>query len=127
MVLKYGVKLCLEYYGLMVDFFVLVGEIEKVLWLMEEMLYELDVRMIQFLLVICNKEYKIEFVEYLLKQLLELEFDNFGNYVMIFNVYVVEGSWDEVVKMREMMKVKGLKKQFGCSWIWVKREEEEEV
>ena len=79
------------------------------------------------LVATCNKEHKTELVEYLSKQLLESEPDNSGNYVTISNAYAVEGSWDEVVKMREMMKAKGLKKQPGCSWIRVKREEEEEV
>ncbi|CAF1762446.1 unnamed protein product [Brassica oleracea var. botrytis] len=127
MVSKHGVKPCLEHYGLMVDLLASAGETEKALRLMEEMPYEPDARMIQSLLATCNKEHKTELVDYLSRQLLESEPDNSGNYVTISNAYAGEGSWDEVVKMREMMKAKGLKKQPGCSWIRVKREEEEEV
>lgn len=127
MVSKHGMKPCLEHYGLMVDLLASAGETEKALRLMEEMPYKPDARMIQSLLATCNEEHKTELVDYLSRQLLESEPDNSGNYVTISNAYAGEGSWDEVVKMREMMKDKGLKKKPGCSWIQVKGEEEVHV
>ncbi|KFK27163.1 hypothetical protein AALP_AA8G343300 [Arabis alpina] len=124
MVSKHGMKPCLEHYGLMVDLLASGGEIEKALRLVEEMPYKPDARMIQSLLASCNKQQKTELVDYLSKQLLESEPENSGNYVTVSNAYAVEGSWDEVGKMREMMKVQGLKKKPGCSWIQIKGEEE---
>ncbi|VVB16138.1 unnamed protein product [Arabis nemorensis] len=125
MVSKHGMKPCLEHYGLMVDLLASAGETEKALSLIEEMPYKPDARMIQSLVASSKKQqHKSELMDYLSRQLLELEPENSGNYVTVSNAYAVEGSWDEVVKMREMMKVKGLKKKPGCSWIQIKGEEE---
>ncbi|CAH8358833.1 unnamed protein product [Eruca vesicaria subsp. sativa] len=124
MVSNHGMKPCLEHYGLMVELLASAGETERALRLMEEMPYKPDARMIQSLFASCSKEHKTGIVEYLSRQLLESEPDNSGNYVTISNAYAVEGSWDEVVKMREMMKARGLKKKPGCSWIQIKGEEE---
>lgn len=32
-------------------------------------------------------------------------------------IYVVVGMWCDVVKFRKFMKERGVKKEFGCSWI----------
>ena len=120
---KRSMKPCLEHYGLMVDLLASAGETEKALRLIEEMPFKPDARMIQSLVASCNKQRKTELVDYLSRKLLESEPENSGNYVTISNAYAVEGSWDEVVKMREMMKAKGLKKKPGCSWIQIKGEE----
>lgn len=124
MVSKHGMKPCLEHYGLMVDLLASAGETDEALRLIEEMPYKPDARMIQTLFASCNKQHRTDLVDYLSRHLLESEPDNSGNYVTISNAYAVEGNWDEVVKMREMMKDKGLKKEPGCSWIQIKGEEE---
>ncbi|XP_019095390.1 PREDICTED: pentatricopeptide repeat-containing protein At5g55740, chloroplastic-like [Camelina sativa] len=124
MVSKHGMCPCLEHYGLMVDLLASAGETDKALRLIEEMPYKPDARMIQSLVASCNKQHKTELADYLSRHLLETEPENSGNYVTISNANAVEGSWDEVVKMREMMKAKGLKKKPGCSWIQIKGEED---
>ncbi|CAN8248316.1 unnamed protein product [Cochlearia groenlandica] len=126
MVSRHGMKPCLEHYGLIVNLLASAGETEKALRLIEEMPHKLDARMIQSFLVSCNKQHKSELVEYLSKHLLESEPENSGNYVTISNAYAAEESWDEVAKVREMMKVKGLKKKPGCSWVQIEGGEEEE-
>nr|AEP33737.1 chlororespiratory reduction 21 [Nasturtium officinale] len=120
MVSKHGIKPCLEHYGLMVDILASAGETDKALRLIEEMPYKSDARMIQSLVASCNMKHKTELMDFLSRHLLETEPENSGNYVTISNAYAVEGSWDEVVKTREMMKAKRLKKSPGCSWIRIK-------
>ncbi|KAL0371257.1 UNVERIFIED_CONTAM: Pentatricopeptide repeat-containing protein, chloroplastic [Sesamum angustifolium] len=44
---------------------------------------------------------------------------NPGNYVLISNVYAAAGRWEDVEQVRMRMKVRGLKKDPGCSWIEV--------
>lgn len=53
-------------------------------------------------------------------RLFELEPNNPGNYVLLSNIYAAAGKWEEVAKVRAVMKDKGLKKPAGCSWIEVK-------
>ncbi|MED6146086.1 hypothetical protein PIB30_031329 [Stylosanthes scabra] len=48
-----------------------------------------------------------------------LQSDNSGNYVLISNIFAADGRWNDVEEVRLRMKVSGLKKKPGCSWIEV--------
>ncbi|KAL0428576.1 UNVERIFIED_CONTAM: putative pentatricopeptide repeat-containing protein, mitochondrial [Sesamum latifolium] len=50
-------------------------------------------------------------------RLLELEPENAGNYVILCNLYASNGKWDEVRKVRELMKEQAVMKEPGKSWI----------
>jgi hypothetical protein len=49
-----------------------------------------------------------------------LEPDNTGAYVLLSNIYAAAGMWDDVAKVRMVMKNKELKQTKGCSWIEIK-------
>lgn len=53
------------------------------------------------------------------KELLEVEPENAGTYLLLSNIYASSGKWREAAKVRLKMKDRGLKKQPGCSWIEV--------
>jgi hypothetical protein len=40
--------------------------------------------------------------------------------VLLANIYVSIGRWENVRKVRAMLKDKGLKNNLGCSWIEIK-------
>ncbi|XP_052188653.1 pentatricopeptide repeat-containing protein At2g13600-like isoform X2 [Diospyros lotus] len=52
--------------------------------------------------------------------LLELEPKNAGRHVMLSNIYVAAGKWDDARKVRVLMETKGLTKEAGNSWIEVR-------
>jgi len=54
------------------------------------------------------------------EHLFELEPQNSAAYVLLSNIYAVAGRWDDVAKVRIMMKERRVKKDPGCSWIEVK-------
>ncbi|GLJ53327.1 hypothetical protein SUGI_1137120 [Cryptomeria japonica] len=49
--------------------------------------------------------------------LFELDPKNVAAYVLLSNIYAEVGRWDEVQKLRRLMKDRGIKKIPGCSWI----------
>nr|CAN84077.1 hypothetical protein VITISV_032319 [Vitis vinifera] len=49
--------------------------------------------------------------------LFELEPNGIGNYILLSNIYASAGRWDDVSKVRKLMRAKGLKKNPGCSWV----------
>lgn len=106
-----------EYYGCMVDFWGRVGQLSDVYWLICDMLMKLNVIIWGVLLIGCRLVKEIWLVECVLKEFIVLELWNVGNYVQLFNIYLVNGRWDEVVEVREEMNKKGMKKFFGWSWI----------
>ncbi|KAL5982712.1 hypothetical protein ACLOJK_016788 [Asimina triloba] len=50
-------------------------------------------------------------------KLLELDPKNSGSYVLLSNMYAETGRWGEVVRIRKLMRQRGVVKQPGCSWI----------
>ncbi|OAY74324.1 Pentatricopeptide repeat-containing protein [Ananas comosus] len=50
-------------------------------------------------------------------RLCELEPENTGNYILMANLYSKDGRWEEAKLVREKMRVFGLGKVPGCSWI----------
>lgn len=54
------------------------------------------------------------------KQLYELEPEHCGGYVLMSNVYVEAGKYEEVLDIRDKMRQHNVKKTPGCSWIRLK-------
>eukprot|EP00253_Pinus_taeda_P023956 PITA_23956 len=52
--------------------------------------------------------------------LFHLEPLNVANHVLLSNIYAADGRWDDVAKVRKIMKDRGLKKEPGRSWIEVR-------
>ncbi|XP_077227976.1 pentatricopeptide repeat-containing protein At5g66500, mitochondrial-like [Tasmannia lanceolata] len=57
--------------------------------------------------------------EFAAKNLLELEPEKPGNYVLLSNFYAAVGRWEGVEELRKVMREKGLRKEVGSSWIAV--------
>ena len=55
--------------------------------------------------------------EFVGKKLIEMKPTEVGPYVLLSNVYAVEGRWDDVEKVREMMKESGVEKDVGLSLV----------
>ncbi|KAJ1279481.1 hypothetical protein BS78_04G160100 [Paspalum vaginatum] len=51
------------------------------------------------------------------KQLIELEPDDGGRYVVLFNLYAVNGLWEDAKAVRHIMEERGAKKETGLSFI----------
>lgn len=52
-------------------------------------------------------------------RLFEIEPDNPGNYVLLFNILVTAKQWGEASEVRKLMRDKRIRKVPGCSWIRV--------
>ncbi|KAI3907516.1 hypothetical protein MKW92_032214 [Papaver armeniacum] len=56
---------------------------------------------------------RVEIGELAAYELFELEPENSGNYVLLSNIYASIGRWEDVEKIRELMKKKGVTKTTG--------------
>ncbi|GLU09796.1 hypothetical protein SLE2022_266370 [Rubroshorea leprosula] len=109
----------MEHYGCVVTLLSRCGSLDEAVRLILTMPFEPDAHIIGSLLAACREQNEIELGEHLSKHLLELEPDNSGNYVAVSNAYATAGKWDEVSRIRDVMKDKGLRKNPGCSWIQI--------
>ncbi|KAG6413634.1 hypothetical protein SASPL_126348 [Salvia splendens] len=112
-----GVDLGIEHYGCIVDLLGRAGQLERALHFMKEMPLKPNAAIWGSLLGACRAHRDFQVGKVAADRLLEIEPENAGNYVMLCNVYALDGRWHEVRKVRRLMKEKAVVKEPGKSWI----------
>eukprot|EP01018_Ginkgo_biloba_P028154 Gb_09702 [translate_table: standard] len=107
------------HYACMVDLLGRAGKLNEAEDFINKMPIEPDAVVWGALLGGCRIHLNMEIGKRAAEHLFELEPQNAGNYVLLSNMYAVAGRWDDVGKVRMMMKQRGIKKEPGCSWIEV--------
>ncbi|KAB1224764.1 hypothetical protein CJ030_MR1G028614 [Morella rubra] len=107
----------LEHYGCMVDLLGRNGCVREAHALIRSMTMKPNAFLWGSLLSACRTYGDVELAELAAKELINLETWNSGNYVLLSNIYAEEGRWDEVEKVRVLMKDKCVKKAPGQSVI----------
>lgn len=106
-----------EHYACMVDLLGRAGHLDEAHDLIKNMPIKPSAGVWGALLGACRIHCNIELGEYVADCLFDLEPANAGYYVLISNIYAAAGRWDDMVKVRQLLKNRGLKKTPGCSWI----------
>eukprot|EP01018_Ginkgo_biloba_P025338 Gb_35268 [translate_table: standard] len=109
-----------SHYACMVDLLGRAGSLNEAEDFIKKMPFEPDAVVWGSLLGACRVHANAEVAKRAAVHLLELEPQHAGTYVLLSNIYAAAGRWDDVAKVRSMMKIKGVKKRPGCSWIKVK-------
>ncbi|KAF9617035.1 hypothetical protein IFM89_033105 [Coptis chinensis] len=119
MLTEYRVNPSMEHYGCVVSLLSRGGNLDRALKFILAMPFDPDSHILGSLLTACEQHQALELGEYLSKHLFKLEPDNSGNYVTLSNNYATAGRWDDVQKLRNVMKEKGMRKTPGSSEIQV--------
>eukprot|EP00268_Persea_americana_P068500 TRINITY_DN9546_c0_g1_i2.p1 TRINITY_DN9546_c0_g1~~TRINITY_DN9546_c0_g1_i2.p1 ORF type:complete len:900 (+),score=157.86 TRINITY_DN9546_c0_g1_i2:411-3110(+) len=120
MIHEYELSPQLEHYACMVDIIGRSGQIDDALKLIHDMPFEADAVIWRTLLHVCKIHGNVEVAEQAASCILRCDPQDSAAYILLSNVYAQAGRWDEVSRMRRMMRQNGLKKEPGCSWIEVK-------
>ncbi|XP_010911952.1 pentatricopeptide repeat-containing protein At2g20540 [Elaeis guineensis] len=115
----YGIDPGVEHYGCMVDLLGRSGCIDRAVQFIESMPVPPDAAVWGSLLSACGTHGNIGTAVKAMEQLIELEPEDIGNYVMLSNIYAAARRWDSVAKLRRVIRSKSLKKTPGCSLIEV--------
>eukprot|EP01018_Ginkgo_biloba_P030668 Gb_30004 [translate_table: standard] len=110
----------MEHYTCMVDLLGRVGRLNEAHNLIKNMPFEPGGRVWGALLFACRMYCNIELGEHVARLLLELEPNNAGTYILLSSIYAAAGKWDDVAKVRTLLKDRGVEKSPGCSWIEIK-------
>ncbi|KAG8050826.1 hypothetical protein GUJ93_ZPchr0009g1634 [Zizania palustris] len=113
----YRISPRIEHYGCMVDLLSRAGLLQEAHQLIDDMPMQANAVVWGALLGGCKIYRDPELAEHVLKQLIQLEPWNSGNYVMLSNIYSNSGRWEDAAKLRLDMKVKGVKKVRAYSWV----------
>ncbi|CAL5370427.1 unnamed protein product [Camellia sinensis] len=113
----YGIEPKIEHYGCMVDLLGRCGRLLEAEELIKVMLWKADIVIWGALLAACKNHGDIDVAERVVKEILDLEPQNHGVYVVLSNMYAEAGRWEDVSRMRKVMKEVKLKKTPGWSLV----------
>ncbi|KAH9314353.1 hypothetical protein KI387_022980 [Taxus chinensis] len=112
----------MEHYSCIVDLLGRAGRLYEAQDFINKMPVKPNATVLGCLLAGCRTHSNIQLGEQVAKQLLELDPEHTGHYVLLSNIYAAAGRWDDLDKVRKIMKDKCIKKKPGCSWIEVNKQ-----
>ncbi|KAA8544917.1 hypothetical protein F0562_019688 [Nyssa sinensis] len=112
---NYGIEPGVEHYGCLVDLLARSGRLAEAKDVINKMPIEPSKSIWGALLSACRAHGNIEIAEIALRELLKLEPEKEGGYVLLSNIYAACGRWKYSDKVREIMESRGVKKTAGCS------------
>ncbi|XP_058105462.1 pentatricopeptide repeat-containing protein At2g45350, chloroplastic-like [Magnolia sinica] len=106
-----------RHYACMVDLLSRAGFLEEAHKLIRDMPIKPHSAVWGALLAACRVHCNVELAEVAAGCLFEIEPDNSGNYILLSNVYAAAKRWDDVARVRTMIRQHGVRKNRGSSWI----------
>ncbi|KAH7575365.1 hypothetical protein ACOSP7_005096 [Xanthoceras sorbifolium] len=117
MSLHFSIHPNMEHYACYVDLLARVGLIEEAFQVVASMPFKPNNFVLGALLGGCLLHKRLNLAQNLYKDLVELDPENSGGYVMLANTFAENHRWGDVSELRKFMREKGVKKHPGCSWI----------
>ncbi|KAI3831532.1 hypothetical protein MKW92_046091 [Papaver armeniacum] len=116
----YGIDAIPDHYTCMVDLLGRAGFLQKAVDLISGMPYKPHPAIFGTLLGACRIHKNLELAEFAAQKLLDLDPNSAAGYVQLANVYADMKRWDQVARVRQLMKKHKVVKTPGYSWIEVK-------
>ena len=113
---RFGILPSADHYACMVDLLGRAGLVVEALDLVKSMTVEPHGAVWGALLGACRIHRNTEVAKVAAKHLFKLEPEGIGNYVLLSNTLASAGEWDEVSKVRKLMRNRRLKKDPAVSW-----------
>ncbi|XP_021745230.1 putative pentatricopeptide repeat-containing protein At5g40405 [Chenopodium quinoa] len=116
---RYGIEPGVEHYGCLIDLLARSGMLQEAAQLVRKMSVKPDSYVLGALLNACREYDNVELGEEIVKQLMEQGLDYSGVHTLLSNIYALAKKWDGVMRVREQMQEKMVRKVPGCSLIEV--------
>lgn len=116
---EFGIAPQIEHYGCMVDLLGRAGCLDEAEKLIQNMPYDANGIILSSFLSACGYFNDVSRAERVLKEVVNMDEDVAGNYVMLRNIYATEQRWTDVEGVKQMMKKRGTSKEVACSVIEV--------
>ncbi|CAM8906546.1 unnamed protein product [Rhodiola kirilowii] len=113
----YGIDAKPDHYTCMVDLFGRAGKLIEAVELIKGMPYPPRAPVFGTLLGACRLHKNLEIAEYASQNLLHVDPTNAAGYVQLANAYASVNRWDQVSRVRRLMKDSAVVKPPGYSWI----------
>lgn len=104
-----------KHYSVLVDLLGRTGELDKSISIINQMKNQIGAEVWGALLGASRIHQNAEIGENAARNLFQLDPDNMGYYVLLSNIYAVDGKWEDASELRTSIKDRGLKKIPGES------------
>ncbi|CAI0377109.1 unnamed protein product [Linum tenue] len=118
---SYGIQPESEHYGCVVDLLGRTGRVEDAFQFINKIPFKPTAAIWGSLLGACRVHSNVDIGHFVGRQLLQLEPENAGNYVILSNLYASAGRWEQVTEVRELMMEKAVMKEPGKSLIEIQQ------
>ncbi|XP_052201591.1 pentatricopeptide repeat-containing protein At1g25360 [Diospyros lotus] len=115
----YGISPGEDHYARLIDLLCRAGKFSEAKDVIQTMPFEPGAPIWEALLGGCRIHGNVDMGKQAAERLFELMPQHDGTYILLSNMYANVGRWDEVAKVRKLMRDRGVKKEPGCSWIEV--------
>ncbi|KAK7405356.1 hypothetical protein VNO78_06605 [Psophocarpus tetragonolobus] len=116
----FGIKPTQEHYACMIDLLGRSGKLNEAVELVNSIPFEADGSVWGALLGAARIHKNIELGQKAAEMLFDLEPEKSGTHILLANIYASAGMWENVAKVRKLMKDSKVKKEPGMSWIEIK-------
>lgn len=113
----FGIKPMQEHYACIIDLLGRSGKLNEAMELVNSMPFEADGSVWGALLGAARIHKNTELGQKAAEMLFALEPEKSGTHVLLANIYASAGMWENVSKVRKLMKDSKVKKEPGMSWI----------
>ncbi|GMY10863.1 pentatricopeptide repeat-containing protein At2g33680 [Fagus crenata] len=117
---KFGIVPRLEHYACMVDILGRAGKLNEAKAFIESSTIDHGMCLWRILLSACRNYRNFKLGAYAGEKLMELGSQESSAYVLLSSIYTALGKWEHVERVRKIMKLRGVSKEPGCSWIDLK-------
>ncbi|XP_074263638.1 pentatricopeptide repeat-containing protein At1g25360 [Silene latifolia] len=114
---KYQINPGEDHYARMIDLFCRAGKFSEAEELIERLRFEPKAPIWEAMLAGCRIHGNLDLGIKAAEKLLNLKPQNDGTYILLSNMYAAAGQWNNVAKVRLLMRDRGVKKEPACSWI----------
>ncbi|XP_022769289.1 pentatricopeptide repeat-containing protein At2g33680 [Durio zibethinus] len=117
---KFGIVPRVEHHACMVDMLGRAGKLDEAKEFIESATIDHGMCLWRILLSACRNFRNYELGAYAGEKLMELGSQESSAYVLLSSIYVALGRLEDVERVRRMMRLRGVNKEPGCSWIELK-------
>lgn len=120
MINKYRIKPVTDHFACMVDMFVRLGRLEDAFEFINKMGFEPNEIIWSILVAGCRSHGNLELGYYAADRLLELRPKAVETYVLLLNMYISTERWQDVARVRKVMKEENIGTVRDRSWVTIK-------
>lgn len=117
---EYKIKPVMDHYACLIDMFVRLGRLEEAFDFIKKMEFEPNEVIWSILIAGCRSHGKVELAFEAAEQLLNLNPKDSETYFLLLNMYLSAERWQDVSRVRKMMKIGKIGKLKDWSWMSIK-------